>query len=774
MSVFKNKEKLCGVGNQSSVKGFPIAGKRAESLAGIISVLLLYLVLYNVIGLVSGAVPVTVDFPDPYLEAAVREALGKPSGDITDEDMAGLTWLTANTRGIHDLAGLEYATNLGHLELGQNPILDLSPLAGLTNLQYLVVHCLAWDQFSDLSPLAGLSNLQYLDASSNMRVSDLSPLAGLSSLKELVLDSCRIGEVSPLAGLTNLEKLVLDCNEIIDLSPLAGLTNLETLLLNGNRGWGTLSDLSPLAGLTNLQHLQVGYNRISDLSPLAGLTNLQYLLLRQDWVTDISALVANSEAGGLGPGDSVYLEYNVLSLSEGSKAMTDIQTLISNGVFVAYEPQYQPPVAEAGGPYEVHQGWPVTLDGSGSIDLDDEIVRYEWDFGDGETGEGVTVQYTYSQFGSYTVTLTVWDYYGLKGVDTSTVTVKPLIHAEAGGPYEGFEGEPVLFDASDSVSDPVQGDPTYWWDWNTDGVYDESSASPSITHTWYDDHTGTVTLMVEVTGGHQSTDIAQVTILNQPPQVDMPPDRVTWEGSEQVYPATMQDPGTLDTHAFAWDFGDGSPIQDTLAAQHTYADDGTYEAFLTVTDDDGGTVTHSVVTTVLNVDPAVSIYQVVGPYETIFVGDMIEFSGSFTDPGDDSHTVEWDFGDTATATGTLDPTHSYQVNGTYTVTLTVTDDDGGIGVDTFTVRVETTSEAIDDLTEIIEEMNLQNGIENSLDSKLDNAQDALEAANAGNRQDAVNKLEAFINSVEAQRGGKLTDEEADYLIAKAQDIIDHI
>ena len=51
------------------------------------------------------------------------------------------------------------------------------------------------------------------------------------------------------------------------------------------------------------------------------------------------------------------------------------------------------------------------------------------------------------------------------------------------------------------------------------------------------------------------------------------------------------------------------------------------------------------------------------------------------------HTIEWDFGDGETSAGTLNPTHAYGDNGTYSVTLTVTDDDEGVGSNTLTVTV---------------------------------------------------------------------------------------
>ena len=70
------------------------------------------------------------------------------------------------------------------------------------------------------------------------------------------------------------------------------------------------------------------------------------------------------------------------------------------------------------------------------------------------------------------------------------------------------------------------------------------------------------------------------------------------------------------------------------------------------------------------------------------------------------------------------------------------------------------------------ELNLQNGIENSLDAKLDSALNALDDANENNDVAAINSLGAFINAVEAQSGSKIPVEDADILIAAAQDIID--
>jgi internalin A len=92
-----------------------------------------------------------VDFPDPNLEAEIRDAIGKPTGPIYDTDVAGLTSLDADGVAISDLTGLEYCTDLTYLSLDNNQISDLSALAGCTSLTYLN---LSTNQISDLSALA--------------------------------------------------------------------------------------------------------------------------------------------------------------------------------------------------------------------------------------------------------------------------------------------------------------------------------------------------------------------------------------------------------------------------------------------------------------------------------------------------------------------------------------------------------------------------------------------------------------------------------------------
>ena len=231
---------------------------------------------------VSGGTGI-VDIPDANLRAAIEAALNKASGaSITPAEMATLTRLEAQDKGIRDLTGLEFATNLTELGLSDNVISDVSVLADMTKLKSLK---LSDNIISDITHLSGLTNLTELLLHRNV-ISDVSPLSALTNLEVLGLHDNIISDVSPLARLTKLINLNLTVNSISDVSPLRGLTKLTHLYLNTN----TISGLTPLSNLTNLTDLQIWDNNISDVSPLGSLTNLEYLYLHGNPVSDVSAL----------------------------------------------------------------------------------------------------------------------------------------------------------------------------------------------------------------------------------------------------------------------------------------------------------------------------------------------------------------------------------------------------------------------------------------------------------------------------------------------------
>ena len=156
------------------------------------------------------------------------------------------------THGIKNLLGLENAVNLEKLDLNENEISDLSPIAKLNKLTKL---SLIRNRISDLQQLSELTNLEYLDLYAN-KIEDISPLAKLTNLKHLDLHnnndqtgdpvhptiSGGIKDISVVKNLTKLEMLSLGSNNISDITPIKNLTNIKDLVLGGNH----ISDYSGL------------------------------------------------------------------------------------------------------------------------------------------------------------------------------------------------------------------------------------------------------------------------------------------------------------------------------------------------------------------------------------------------------------------------------------------------------------------------------------------------------------------------------------------------
>ncbi len=239
----------------------------------------------------------------------------------------------------------------------------------------------------------------------------------------------------------------------------------------------------------------------------------------------------------------------------------------------------------------VPQNLKVTVNAAASTDPDGTIASYAWDFGDGQTGTGLTAEHTYAAAGTYQLKLTVTDNRGATASKVVPVTVAP----------------------------PPNQAPT---------------ADYSVTKKFL---------------------------------------KASFDGS-----ASSDTDGTVAS--YAWDFGDG---QSGTGAKpdHTYAAAGTYSVTLTVTDDQGATGTKtSDVTVTDNLAPTAD-YSVTKKFL------KASFDGSASSDSDGTvASYAWNFGDGQSGTGAK-PGHTYAAAGTYSVTLTVTDDQGATGTKTSDVTV---------------------------------------------------------------------------------------
>jgi len=328
----------------------------------------------------------------------------------------------------------------------------------------------------------------------------------------------------------------------------------------------------------------------------------------------------------------------------------------------------------------------ITFNATESYDPDGVIVNYSWDFGDGNTATGVTVSHAYADNGLYLVTLTVTDNDGATDSAHATKTVmnrQPVASFTETAEIVNTD-ETISFDASDS-SDPDGTIVDYSWDFG-DGA---KGTGVSVQHAYSQDGTYTVTLTVTDDDGATDTTSATKTVLNRIPIASFTESAHTVSSSESIHfdASESHDPdGTIVN--YLWDFGDGNTAVD-VEVDHAYEDDGVYTVTLTVIDDDDATGLATATKNVLNRPPIASFTE---SAHTVSSSENIHFDGSEShDPDGTIVNYLWDFGDGNTATGVTSD-HAYSEDGNYTVTLTVTDDDGASASLVATKIVETETE----------------------------------------------------------------------------------
>lgn len=178
------------------------------------------------------------------------------------------------------------------------------------------------------------------------------------------------------------------------------------------------------------------------------------------------------------------------------------------------DPNNQPPTARWSATRDATNKLTLHFDASLSTDSDGQIVGYQWDFGDGNTGSGVKISHTYAASGTYWITLTVTDNGGATGslqgfITVSDVNMLPV--AKFGTLTANYLTVSVSAQGS---YDPDGSIVSYDWDFG-DG---QSGSGRDASHTYAAAGTYTITLTVTDNEGGQSSLSRQVTV-TAPPEI---------------------------------------------------------------------------------------------------------------------------------------------------------------------------------------------------------------------------------------------------------------
>lgn len=280
--------------------------------------------------------------------------------------------------------------------------------------------------------------------------------------------------------------------------------------------------------------------------------------------------------------------------------------------------------AETNGPYAVDAGAPITFSG-GPAKPD---TTYEWDFGDGATASGMVANHTYADNGIYVakLTTTVNQPGGAvtrRFAHVHARNIAPVV--DAGVDLTIDEGQEVEYIAAFSDQE--------WPDTHraiidfgdnslpVEAEVSETNTAPRAVgtararHAYCADGDYIVIVKVRDDDGGVGIDTRRVTVRNVAPTVDAGEDLFAYPCTPITLQACFTDPGWCDTHTAVWEFGDCTPphpavVREThtapagvglAVATHLYKHCGTFLARCTVTDDNGGVGSDTLVVQVTDV-----------------------------------------------------------------------------------------------------------------------------------------------------------------------------
>lgn len=310
----------------------------------------------------------------------------------------------------------------------------------------------------------------------------------------------------------------------------------------------------------------------------------------------------------------------------------------------------------------------VFTDQSTVIGAGNTITTWAWDFNNDGTVDNNTQNptYVFPAAGTYTTQLTVTTNNGCIAVTTLQVVVNPA-------PQPSFTASSVCLNNLTSFTDGTiigNGNNVTGWDWDFgDGSPHDMTQNP--VHMYFTAGVYQVKLIATSNNGCPNDITIAVTVYPLPLAGFTAIDVCLLKTMNFTDVSTVNGAGNTVT-SWDWNFGDGAAHSFAQNPSHLYLSSGVYNIILIVTTNNGCKDT-AIKQVMVYPNPVTSFTGTnltgCGPLNAIFKDRSTITSGSITG-------WDWDFGDGTTHGNTQNPTHSYSVPGTYTVTLTATSDKG--------------------------------------------------------------------------------------------------
>jgi PKD repeat protein len=346
---------------------------------------------------------------------------------------------------------------------------------------------------------------------------------------------------------------------------------------------------------------------------------------------------------------------------------------------------------------------PATFEVEAEISGGIEPYTISWDFGDDSSGSGSeeeeeeenseTIEHTYDISGVYNARVSVTDSTGRTAAGTILIIVDeppPLTAVDIIS--NGTEGiAPATFEFEANVTGGIE---PYTYRWSFGDGSRATDDDEDIVHTFGIAGMYNVSLIVIDSTGRAATD-SMLIIIDEP--LPPPPLRlieIIPSDTEGIAPATFEFEanvtGGIEPYTYRWSFGDGSRESGNDGIiEHTFEEAGTYNVSLIVIDSAGRTAYGSILIIVESPSPPpLTAVDIISNGTEGIAPATFEFEANVTG-GIEPYTYRWSFGDGSDGeSNTQTVLRTFDIAGTYNVSLIATDSQNQVAFDSMTITIE--------------------------------------------------------------------------------------